>query len=229
VALCAPALSRAVRDQTTTTEIVLAATKQTFNARMSREMISVQRWGGQRGHHLVELQQRHTASSSSTSRVSLQVVLTLLLALPIVPCAIATTRLVLRYRLLQWFTALSLALCLSLIGWRLVGRPITYRDSSCFGNFALLNGRLPPLSWYGTHQTYDLPVGDGAFPYWLAVGLTLVAPVSWGIGRIQHRQRLRSAMNLCSQCGYDLRATPQRCPECGTIPKSRPQLHLAVP
>ena len=50
-------------------------------------------------------------------------------------------------------------------------------------------------------------------PYWLPVLLFLPLPL-WYFARALHHRR-RIAHNLCLMCGYDLRATPDRCPECG--------------
>jgi hypothetical protein len=54
-------------------------------------------------------------------------------------------------------------------------------------------------------------------PYWMPALLLLL------IAAIRPALYLRSSLrrrhgNLCLRCGYDLRATPDRCPECGAAP-----------
>jgi hypothetical protein len=50
-------------------------------------------------------------------------------------------------------------------------------------------------------------------PAWCLVGVTGLLPGRWLLG---WRRARRKPQGLCEICGYDLRATPQRCPECGT-------------
>ena len=53
-------------------------------------------------------------------------------------------------------------------------------------------------------------------PYWLPVLLTALLP-AWAALHWRRARRTASRLRggLCPQCGYDLRATPGRCPECG--------------
>jgi hypothetical protein len=59
---------------------------------------------------------------------------------------------------------------------------------------------------------------SGCIPLWLPILLFAVLPIYSIRSHQLQRKRLREQNHLCVQCGYDLRATPNQCPECGTIP-----------
>jgi hypothetical protein len=55
-------------------------------------------------------------------------------------------------------------------------------------------------------------------PYWLLCLPLLVFPIWVRCRRGSSRVSRRRSRGLCARCGYDLRATRDRCPECGAFP-----------
>lgn len=53
-------------------------------------------------------------------------------------------------------------------------------------------------------------------PDWFLCLVTALLPIQWL--RVTLRRRRRELSGHCKRCGYDLRATPDRCPECGAVP-----------
>lgn len=77
------------------------------------------------------------------------------------------------------------------------------------------------FAWYSvqSHTPGGLQA-EAVAPFWAIASMTALLPLIWILLRLRSRVRTRrqKRAGLCRCCGYDLRATPGRCPECGAVP-----------
>lgn len=89
---------------------------------------------------------------------------------------------------------------------------------------ATLKGlRVGPFQWVHDRVTWGPLRQQQAttavvFPFWLPA--LLLALASAASLRVVRRIDRRARIHLCPRCDYDLRESPERCPECGTVVKA---------
>jgi hypothetical protein len=64
-----------------------------------------------------------------------------------------------------------------------------------------------------------IPYRAVVVPWWFVAALFAVLPLARWASWLQRRRRATNG--LCPTCGYDMRATPERCPECGRAPAGK--------
>jgi hypothetical protein len=66
----------------------------------------------------------------------------------------------------------------------------------------------------------QLQFAMASVPHWIVATACALPPLAWLALVVPKRirQRRRRRLGLCLACGYDLRESPEKCPECGTVP-----------
>jgi hypothetical protein len=72
-------------------------------------------------------------------------------------------------------------------------------------------------SWVSSTPQDSIAVRTLFVPYWPILGASAALPLRAAVGIVRRRRRV--SPGCCARCGYDLRASPARCPECGAVPQ----------
>lgn len=121
----------------------------------------------------------------------------------------------------RWSSAQSRLEQIDPSGWRYhsgIDFPDTSSNSLGFGMVHDNGGQSqrysPSQNYETTAQRIIITV-----PYWLLAAMSALMPLIWAF--VARRRRTRKGSGLCQKCGHDLRASTDRCPECGTpIPRT---------
>jgi hypothetical protein len=109
---------------------------------------------------------------------------------------------------------------------------VSRQSTRVVGQHVVLRHVEVPGLWYDHELLNNAPAGSvdwyvADVRYWLPCVVFALLP-AWrggaaGVGRVR-RWRRPPPPHACPSCGYDLRATPQRCPECGAAPDRANQI-----
>jgi hypothetical protein len=104
-------------------------------------------------------------------------------------------------------------------GWVRAGHRARLWDTA-----GVMAGWAQAFDWAGSASGANVPRADRRYywfvvPCWAAALLFGLLPArrAFAVARTRRAAR-RARAGRCIQCGYDLRATPERCPECGAAP-----------
>ncbi|MGE5611012.1 MAG: hypothetical protein ACM359_17310, partial [Bacillota bacterium] len=89
-----------------------------------------------------------------------------------------------------------------------IWRTLTRAKGQPFRWFRLLHGRPTNAA-----PAIMMEVTTVVIPFWFPCLLTAIPPALWL--KQTRRKHNRAKLGLCLHCGYDLRASQDRCPECG--------------